>query len=541
MSKQTALLVLAALGAPAGLLLQKLASTLTPQDLILLVAKWTLVTAIAVPSLLILAVIAFLSYQNDFVNRFFVFPKIKLPLPTYRPILGPFVPREPHEDYMIWRDELGPQYLRTMLWIPNLDTSSPIDAREIVQRQNLEKGLMYDGLLDYWGPNAIIVLPNGPNHRRQSALIGAAFRLSVIKEHYHTIFLKHAQALKTYLLTNSKKTGEPINLLPLYDRFALSVFLDCAFSMNINAGGSSSSLARFGTTVDEFVLALRKMIAGTGNPLFLFPGGGWLLANVIYRSSRTTVDRVLYGLIRERRERGPLKDSDGRKDMLDMMIEGEIAGEKKLSDQEIRDAAITLAIAGFETTSTCLAWTSHLLANCDPKFQAKLKDEILSAFPTEDSLGDPEIIQRSLPFTERCLEESLRVRTPVVSAARRAPHDNYPLPSNPEIKLPKNMTVNVAWINLHARKDVWGEDALEFNPSRDWDDANFGGFSKGPRMCLGKAFALHEMKTLVSVLLRDNTFALPKPEQEVGEVTSKAEMTSIGGILRPKQVWLRYL
>ncbi|KAI9026331.1 cytochrome P450 [Hyaloraphidium curvatum] len=490
-------------------------------------------TALALPLLALLGAVAFLAYQNDYVNARRIFPRVKLPLPPTRPVLGPFVPREPHEDYFDWR-KLGPAYLRTMLWLPNIDTSEPVDARVVCQQANLDKGPMYRELVSYWGPNSIIILKNGPHHRRQASALAVALRLGAVRDAYHPIFVRHARLLRDRLESTG---GKPTDLMPLFDRFSLSVFVDIAFSVRMD--GDGAALARFGTDVDGFVRALRNLILGTGNPLFLFPGGGWILGNVVYRSSRRIVDRVLYGLIRERRAAPGGGAKEGRKDMLDILIEVDIGGEKKLTDDEIRDQLLTLAIAGYETTSTCLAWTTHLLA-ANPKFLAEARDEIRAAFPTPDSLSDPDAVLRGMPFAERCLEESLRLRPPIMAAARSSPED-FPLPSRPEIVVPGGTTINVAWINLHHREDVWGKDALEYNPRREWNSAAFGGFALGPRMCLGRLFALHEMKTALVALLRDRTFALPAPDECAGGVTDRAEMTSTGGILRPRNVWLKYV
>ena len=61
--------------------------------------------------------------------------------------------------------------------------------------------------------------------------------------------------------------------------------------------------------------------------------------------------------------------------------------------------------------------------------------------------------------------------------------------------------------SLHRRKEVYGEDALEFNPDRwrglklsAWDYLPFNG---GPRICLGQQYALIEASfTLIRILQR---------------------------------------
>jgi cytochrome P450 len=63
-------------------------------------------------------------------------------------------------------------------------------------------------------------------------------------------------------------------------------------------------------------------------------------------------------------------------------------------------------------------------------------------------------------------------------------------------------------ITTHLRKDVWGEDANEFNPDHFAPHIkrhlySYLPFSAGPRMCLGYKYAYMSMATSVAYIIRN--------------------------------------
>ena len=83
-----------------------------------------------------------------------------------------------------------------------------------------------------------------------------------------------------------------------------------------------------------------------------------------------------------------------------------------------------------------------------------------------------------------------------------------------EIPVPKGTTIYVAIRASNLDKRIWGEDALEFKPER-WLENEAGltkkskevagyhhilSFTDGPRICLGRLFAVAEFKVRPAVL-----------------------------------------
>ena len=83
-------------------------------------------------------------------------------------------------------------------------------------------------------------------------------------------------------------------------------------------------------------------------------------------------------------------------------------GSGGMTDKQVRDEAITLFLAGHETTATALTWTWYLLSQ-HPNVDDKMRSEIRRV------LGDRPPSYNDLPklrYTEMVLAESLRLYPP---------------------------------------------------------------------------------------------------------------------------------
>src|SRR5438477_3565312 len=88
----------------------------------------------------------------------------------------------------------------------------------------------------------------------------------------------------------------------------------------------------------------------------------------------------------------------------------------QMTDEQLRDEAITIFLAGHETTANALSWTWYLLAQ-HPDVEQRLRtelDEVLGGHqPTMDDLPN-------LPYTRMVLEEAMRLYPPAWSFGRKA-------------------------------------------------------------------------------------------------------------------------
>ena len=76
------------------------------------------------------------------------------------------------------------------------------------------------------------------------------------------------------------------------------------------------------------------------------------------------------------------------------------------------------------------------------------------------------------------------------------------------VLVPKNTTLNLCPAMVNLKPEIWGLDAEEFDPDR-WDRLEgeagsayaFATFHNGPRVCIGKALTLMELKMVIVELV----------------------------------------
>src|SRR5258705_5990126 len=99
---------------------------------------------------------------------------------------------------------------------------------------------------------------------------------------------------------------------------------------------------------------------------------------------------------------------------MQLLARDETTGEG-LGDTQVRDEAITMLLAGSETTSTLLSWVFHILG-LRPDLESRLLaevDDVLDSGPvTFDQIG-------RLRFTRRLITETLRLYPPAWLISRR--------------------------------------------------------------------------------------------------------------------------
>jgi cytochrome P450 len=199
------------------------------------------------------------------------------------------------------------------------------------------------------------------------------------------------------------------------------------------------------------------------------------------------LDVAVYRIIQERRATG--RD---RGDLLSMLLlahDAEGDGER-MSDLQLRDEAMTIFLAGHETSANAMAWTWYLLSQhpeVEKKFHAEVDNHLRGRYP-----GIRDVMELSL--TGRIFSEALRLYPPLWAIGRRAMVEcqigSYTIP-------PGSVIILSAFVT--HRDPRWFPEPLRFDPERWQPPAklerprfSYFPFSAGSRSCLGEAFASTE-------------------------------------------------
>ncbi len=213
------------------------------------------------------------------------------------------------------------------------------------------------------------------------------------------------------------------------------------------------------------------------------------------------IDARVQALVEERRREGEQQ----RPDLLSRLLAAHDADEGAMTDKQVRDEAVTLFVAGHETTATSLAWSFYLLAR---------HPEILKRVVAEaDAFGDRPITDYDpsrLALTTRVFREALRIYPPVMLFPRRTLEEVEVAGTT----LPPRTIVFVSAYAQHHRADVW-PDPQRFDPDRFLPEHEatrpkgaYVPFSAGPRFCIGMHFAMMEGPIVLATLLRRFRFEI---------------------------------
>jgi cytochrome P450 len=299
--------------------------------------------------------------------------------------------------------------------------------------------------------------------------------------------------------------GQTVGILPEMMRLTLEIAARTMFDADVDADAADVGQA-LKVLQDSFVLRFNSLI-----PIPLWVP---IPSNFRFRRAVRRLDEIIYRLIRQRREH----PGEGR-DLLSLLLAArDEDGTGKMSDQQVRDEAMTLFLAGHETTALALTWTWVLLA-AHPEAQQKLFAEVDAMLggrpPTPDDMP-------RLGYTEAVIQESMRLFPPayVIGREASAPVEvaGYPVP--------RGLTIMMSqWVV--QRDERWFPEATAFRPER-WLDGStealpkfaYFPFGGGPRICIGNTFAMLEtVLVLARIAQRYRFTAPPVPPQAVPTFT----------------------
>jgi cytochrome P450 len=329
------------------------------------------------------------------------------------------------------------------------------------------------------GNHSLLTL-DGERHLRQRKLMLPPFHGEAVERYRERIEQITSDELSTW------PTGRPFPIRPRMQNIALEIILRAVIGVS-----DPSRLAR----LRELLPKLLEFSVFDMWAIWLFPK---LLDSPFARRNpavrvRPEVDRLLYEEIDAHRA-----DPERHDDILALLVSARDADGEPLSDENLLDQIITLLLAGHETTTTGLAWAFERLIRHRGAL-ARLQREL--------DAGEDQ-------YLGAVVNETLRMR-PVIDGVWRK------LTAPAEVagrRLPAGTLVFPAIVLVQTSSDAF-LDPETFRPERFLDSSappyTFIPFGGGMRRCIGAAFAVMEMKTVLSTVLQRVELTAPdqRPEQ----------------------------
>ncbi len=283
------------------------------------------------------------------------------------------------------------------------------------------------------------------------------------------------------------RVGKPIVMNQEMMRLTMSVISRSMFGIDIGETFADAGHALI--EILEFTAA--RSMSFIDPPLFIPTPG-----NRQYKHALDTIDRYIYGIIRQRQKQ-PLGD-----DLLSLLMAArdEQTGQA-MDEKQLRDEVLITFFAGHETTAQTLTWTWYLLSKypaVEEKLHAELDSVLGGRSPTLDDLP-------RLTYTRMVLDETLRLYSPIALMARDPLLDDV----IDGYRVPAGSLVTISPFITHRHPEFWSNPEAfipeRFAPEQVEQRPRYAyyPFGAGARICLGQHFALLEgMLVLADVAQR---------------------------------------
>jgi cytochrome P450 len=337
-----------------------------------------------------------------------------------------------------------------------------------------------------------LLTSEGEFHTRQRRLVQPAFHRDRMAHYGSQMVECAAQARERWTHGEQMDLAMPLDMAIEMPRLTLAIVAKTLFSADVSS------------EADEVGHALTEILSMFDT--LLLPFSDWILRLPLplarrFDRARDSLDKVVYGLIAERRASG--RDAG---DLLSMLLLAQDEDSGVMTDKQVRDEALTLMIAGHETTANALLWSWYLLSQnpeCEAKFHAELNDVLGGRLPGFDDVP-------KLPYTTGVFSEALRMFPPAWAMGRRAKQDykiaEYRIPAG-------SILIMSPWVS--HRDPRWFAEPEKFDPER-WRPEiaeklpkfAYFPFGGGARVCIGERFAWAEGVLVLATLAQRWKFRL---------------------------------
>ncbi len=315
--------------------------------------------------------------------------------------------------------------------------------------------------------SGILLIENRP-HRTRRRMIQPAFN--------HSRIITYVDAISKHAMERGEMwaDGQIIDVGDEMTKLTLRVIGKIMF--DLDDLGDEDELGRAITTVFDYM-----------KTAFLLPVPlSWPLPhNIKMRRALALLDRTIYGTIGRRRS-----SSENKDDLISLLLAARDEDGRQMTDEEIREDAMAILVAGHETTAYTLTFAFYLLTK-HPAIYSKLQHEVRNVL--QDRPPKLEDLAK-LPYTMQVFKETLRLFPAAHTLPRQATKDT----TIGDYEVRKGWFVGVDIWGMHRRPDYF-PDPKRFDPDRftaeretEIPHNTYLPFGSGPRNCIGRGLAMLE-------------------------------------------------
>nr|CAD7609873.1 unnamed protein product [Timema genevievae] len=400
---------------------------------------------------------------------------------------------------------------------------------EVILSSNklLDKGSNYQ-FLDKWLGTGLLT-STGTKWRNHRRIITPTFHFKILED-FLEVFNTNGRKMVDKL---RKEVGGPeFDIHPYVTLCTLDIICETAMGISINAQDGGSA---------DFVEATRGMADIVVKRSFR----PWLQPNLLFWLSSTgrsqrkylnilqeMTDKVIKSRKYEFAEKkkhdknnkieNKEEDEFGvkkRRAFLDMLLEAAQDGDF-MSDSDIKEEVNTFMFEGHDTTASAISFSLTSLA-LHQDIQDKVVKELYSIFGDSDRDANYRDIQE-MKYLEMVIKEVLRLFPSV--------------PAFMGIRYLRVPTFTIGAFVLHRDPDYFPDpekfDPERFSPenSQGRDPYQYVPFSAGSRNCIGQRFAMLEMKSTISKVLRTFKLLPGSSTNTIEEITAELVLKNLKGM-----------
>ncbi|CAG9771771.1 unnamed protein product [Ceutorhynchus assimilis] len=395
---------------------------------------------------------------------------------------------------------------------------------------HIEKSVQYEFMNNWLGLG--LLTSKGSHWRKHRKAITPAFHFSILKDFIAVFDSNGTNLIKRLKGEVGKDSTEISKVVSLY---ALDVICEATMGVRVNALEQENS--EYIKSVKALCSIIVDRIFSPLHPLLYPITWNYYKEKRALKVVHAYVEDVISQRIEEKSKKNLNKDRHKMEEdfglkrrlaFLDLLLETTIDGQL-LSKRDLRDEVNTFMFEGHDTTSTAISFCLLMLAT-HPEAQEKVIKEQIDIFGSNLKTASPTYNElNEMKYLDLVIKETLRLFPSVPFFGRKLSNDI-------EFKgnlYPKGLTVMIIPYAFQRNPNIF-PNPEEFIPERFQDYNNkfpyaYTPFSAGPRNCIGQKFAMLEMLSTVSKVIRNFKLAPSKPEHKI-KIAAETILISANGV-----------